>query len=182
MSSNRVEARNSDGISLYTMLAAVVVLGILGSVVASQFSGANTKAQVVWSRMQNMALAMKRFHMDTACWPANNAPLLQYELVQGNTSCGDAEIEPSRWDGPYVRYDQGEFGGRYDMFMPQIGPSVIINVYTDRIIVYYGTEVLIDGIEDLCRASKPADLCRRLSLSGGGANRGHRFAYYFRAR
>ena len=91
----------ADGISLYTMLAAVVVLGLLGAAVASQYDGSNTKSEALMTRMRVMGQAAVRFRDDTGCYPSTAAVLVDFTSDPNANGCG-AVMSDDLWYGPYV--------------------------------------------------------------------------------
>ena len=155
------------GISLYTMLAAVVILGVLGSVMITEFSGKQTKAQAALALLENLNAAAKRFHLHTGCYPRN---LHALESVDGanrvnSTNC-PGNISPKRWQGPYTSL-RGEAAGQFGSIKtPQYGPGVFVNVGHD-----YGrfdshiNDVplpLAEAIIDACNGGK-GTMCRMIS-------------------
>ena len=125
-----------DGISLYTMLAAVVVLGVITSIAVTRFNTSQSKAQAVISLAQSTGLAAKRFHADTGCWPTNVVALLRFDEAQRNT-CGRA-IASTRWEGPYI--EQREIvprrapsdTGYPTLLVNEIGPETRLIVWVDN--------------------------------------------------
>lgn len=97
----RTRSYEDAGISLYTLLAAVVVLGVLGSVAVTQFTGDRTKLRSVNEIAQGLLQAAERFHLDTGCYPTNVMALIDYEASEEQNSCG-RQIAESRWQGPYI--------------------------------------------------------------------------------
>lgn len=91
----------ADGISLYTMLAAVVVLGLLGASVASQYDGSNTKSEALMTRMRLVGQAAVRFRDDTGCYPSTAAVLVDFTSNPNANGCG-AVLSDDLWYGPYV--------------------------------------------------------------------------------
>ncbi len=89
------------GISLYTLLAAVVVLGVLSSVAVSQFTGTSARAGALAELFRQTGQAGKRFHMDTGCWPQNVGAITSYRYSDMNM-CGKP-IARDVWNGPYLR-------------------------------------------------------------------------------
>ena len=92
---------NEHGISLYTMLAAVVVLGVMGSVLVTQFTGSGSRAQAALALAENTNRAMHRFHLDTGCWPVRTQALFDKTFANNHNTCDQAL--GNRWQGPYLR-------------------------------------------------------------------------------
>lgn len=93
---------SATGISLYTLLAAVVVLGVLGSVLVTQFTGDKTRASAALALMRNTKQAIQRFHLDTGCWPLDLGGLFNQSIADRDNSCGRA-LSADRWLGAYMR-------------------------------------------------------------------------------
>lgn len=173
----------SIGISLYTLLAAVVVLGVLGSVIVTQFDGNRTRSRAGWELLQTYTQSIHRFHLDTGCWPSNNGPLIDYSLVGGNTSCAQP-ISPERWHGPYIKLTNGHLGSntRYDVPVDGISPGAVINTDRDYVLMYYAAENVIAGVVDQCRESAPVSQCKSVGFANqnGTERAGYRMQYVFR--
>lgn len=156
------------------MLAAVVVLGVLGSVLVTEFSGKQTRAEAAVALLENLNEAAKRFHLHTGCYPRN---LHALESVDGanrgnNSNCAGA-ISPTRWQGPYIslKGEAGPQGG--SIKTPQFGPGVFVNVGHD-----YGrfdshiNDVplpLADAIIDACNGGK-GTMCRMIGKRDNRTN------------
>ena len=123
------------GVSLYTMLAAVVVLGVIASISVSRFSTGQSRAQAVISLAQSTGLAAKRFHADTGCWPTNIVALLRIEEARRNT-CG-RPIDAIYWNGPYIKARpivprRAPSGTGYPtLLVDEIGPETRLLVWVD---------------------------------------------------
>lgn len=91
----------SQGISLYTLLAAVVVLGILASVTVTQFTGSNAKGQAMLAFAENLGRAAKRFHLDTGCYPARISDLYEFSSAKNGGGC-QSPLDEHVWHGPYI--------------------------------------------------------------------------------
>ena len=129
------------GISLYTLLAAVVALGVIGSVTVTQFTGNRTKIQSVNDIARGLLQAAKRYHLDTGCYPTNIMALIENQASAELNSCG-RQIAESRWQGPYISStetvprSQGNSGtsraasrSNPTLPLPNLGPSAKANVY-----------------------------------------------------
>ena len=92
---------STSGISLYTMLAAVVVLGVLGSVAVSRYDGSSSRVASATALVRNTAAAAQRFHLDTGCYPTNVTALMTRDAASTNNTC-DRAISDARWHGPYI--------------------------------------------------------------------------------
>ena len=131
---SQCEIRN-DGVSLYTMLAAVVVLGVLGSVMVTSFTGTSARARAVVSIADAAAQAANRFHADTGCWPTNVMALVEVDEASRNTC--QRPITAAQWNGPYLekrpvvaRKPSNNTG--YPVFaLPDIGPQTRLLVWVD---------------------------------------------------
>ena len=130
--------RDQSGISLYTMLAAVVVLGVLGSVVVTQFDGKKSRGVALYSQMKNIAQAGQRFHLDTGCYPSQFVPLMTLSGAQSrgeynhySNSCSQP-ISQSRWKGPYI--SRREIVGVDKIETPAYGPN------THLMLNYFGSD------------------------------------------
>lgn len=137
--SNRTERDRHDGhgISLYTMLAAVVVLGVLGSVVVTQYNGTGSRVTAATALVRNTVQAARRFHLDTGCYATNVTALMSHEAVSTNNTC-ERSISASRWHGPYIRpartvpRSQGDADSTSDyptLALPDLGPTAKLAVY-----------------------------------------------------
>lgn len=91
----------TSGISLYTMLAGVVVLGVLGSVAVTQYDGTSSRVVAATALVRNTAEAAQRFHLDTGCYPTNVTALMSHDAASTNNTCEHA-ISDARWHGPYI--------------------------------------------------------------------------------
>lgn len=103
MTEPRTVARShpARGISLYTLLAAVVVLGLIGSVLVSRFTGDQSKQQAAGALMRNLGQAVERFHLDTSCYPSRLEALARREDADQYNTCG-RPLRDRTWKGPYV--------------------------------------------------------------------------------
>lgn len=101
MPRNTNPVATSTGISLYTMLAAVVVLGVLGSVAVTQYDGTGSRVAAANALVRNTAVAAQRFHLDTGCYATNITALMTSQAASDNNTC-DRPISASRWRGPYI--------------------------------------------------------------------------------
>ena len=90
-----------SGISLYTLLAAVVVLGLLGSVSITLYTGDKTRAAAAVDLLRSVNQAAQRFHLDTGCYPTNILALQRQPSTSSETTCNQP-IAQSRWHGPYT--------------------------------------------------------------------------------
>lgn len=93
--------RPSQGISLYTLLAAVVVLGLISSVSVTQFTGNSSKQRAVGALMRNLGQAVQRFHLDTGCYPSRLKGLADRQAASEYNTCG-RPFPAGLWKGPYV--------------------------------------------------------------------------------
>lgn len=128
----------TSGISLYTMLAAVVVLGVLGSVTITQYDGAGSRATAATALVIDTAQAAQRFHLDTGCYATNVTALMSREAASTNNTC-EHPIATSRWHGPYIApsrtvpRSQGDpDAGAYDyptLPVKSLGPTAKLAVY-----------------------------------------------------
>ncbi len=116
------------GISLYTLLAAVVVLGILGSVLVTQFNGAGSKGQAAYALLQNIGQAANRFNLDTGCYPATTQALFDSSTTLGDANCPYAIPEGS-WGGPYI--EQAQLGEGGAISKPSITPAAEFAISVD---------------------------------------------------
>lgn len=92
----------STGISLYTLLAAVVVLGVLGSVIVTQFDGKNARATAALTLLESVGQASERFHLDTGCYPTNIPALQRLPTKNSETTC-ERPVGNKQWHGPYTK-------------------------------------------------------------------------------
>ncbi len=83
------------------MLAAVVVLGVLGSVAVTQYDGTGSRVAAATALVRNTAQAALRFHLDTGCYATNVTALMSRKAASTNNTCERA-ITASRWRGPYI--------------------------------------------------------------------------------
>ena len=141
-----------SGISLYTLLAAVVVLGVLGSVLVTSFSGSHSKGQALWALTKNVGAAAKRFHLDTGCYPAQLDALFSLSAANRNNHCGQA-LPEGQWHGPYIEQMTTNDGGQ--ALLPSFGPNTRLDLQfvsgVDPQIMLYGLEPSIrSAISDVC--------------------------------
>lgn len=147
----------SPGISLYTLLAAVVVLGVLGSVLVTQFTGDNAKLASLGAQMRNIGTAVNRFHLDTGCYPTTIGALMTREAADGNNSC-ETPLNDVTWQGPYLESKPlTQNGGlRSDIYKPNqaiyMGYQVSSGGYggaNNRPVVAYSLDQPKDEIREL---------------------------------
>ena len=121
----------SDGISLYTMLAAMVVLGLLTGTTVTYLSGNNSKATALASVLIKAGDAANRFHLDTGCWPENVEALTNRDTTGSNNTCRQP-ISTNRWHGPYLQLAtrEGGTGINLDRFSP--GGTSFFSTYAGR--------------------------------------------------
>lgn len=167
------------GISLYTLLAAVVVLGVLGSTLVSQFTGTQTKSAAVMATALNVSQAAERYHLDTSCYPASLSALTSYSADTATNSCGKS-ITRNAWEGPYVK----QFGLNASGQAPveQYGPSATMELRYgngNALIVFNN---LADEIQEkalsVCQQEKGSENCQAAGdqfgfrYSNGGSSAG----------
>ena len=131
--------RREHGISLYTMLAAVVVLGVLGSTIVVRFNASDSRATALYALAQNVGQSAKQFHLDSSCYPASIQILSSYSPGSDMVSCSSG-IRQNRWDGPYLK----DLAVNADnaAALPDYGPAATLSVLMDQ-----GTPVIrIEGI------------------------------------
>lgn len=140
------------GVSLYTLLAAVVVLGVLGSVLVTSFRGGHSKGQALWSLTTNVGTAAKRFHLDTGCYATRLDALFSLSAASRYNHCGQTLTE-SQWHGPYI--DQMPMNENGQAPLPAFGPNTKLDLQfvsgVDPQIMLYGLEPPIrSAISDAC--------------------------------
>ncbi len=138
------------GISLYTMLAAVVVLGILASVFITQFNGDNSKGAALWALSSNVAAAAKQFHLHTGCYPTRLSALTDYTSARAYNDCNTA-ISKSVWDGPYINKMKLDNEGR--AILSQYGAGVRLNLQSRRFGSSRDPQVRLTGLTESLIAS-----------------------------
>lgn len=152
--------KTARGISLYTLLAAVVVLGVLGSTLVTQFDGTQTKSAAVMATALNVSQAAERYHLDTSCYPATLSALTSYSNDTASNSCGKS-ITRSAWDGPYVK----QFGLNASGQAPveQYGPGATLELRYgggNALIVFNNlTDEIQDKALSVCEQEKGAENC-----------------------
>lgn len=153
--------QGSRGISLYTLLAAVVVLGVLGSTLVTQFNGTQTKSAAVMATTLNVSQAAERYHLDTSCYPESLSALMEYSDGTATNSCGKS-ISRDAWDGPYVK----QFALNADGAAPveQYGPGATMAVrYSNGNAVIMFND-LTDEIQSkalsICQDEKGSENCQ----------------------
>ena len=141
------------GVSLYTLLAAIVVLGVLGSVVVTQFNGDNTKGKAMLAFAENLGQAAKRFHLDTGCYATSAESLYSYSEVADKNSCNQA-ISREHWHGPYTRPissdDVRQFGPKSRLSVERNGSR---NIYV--IAIRDPTPSIRQSTIEACGATEP---------------------------
>lgn len=125
LSNRRMQSlKRQAGISLYTMLAAIVVLGILSAILVTAFNGNNSKAQMAYSMMVSVGQAEQRFNLDTGCYATELKGLIAKATADSNNSCGVA-ID-NQWGGPYLKNQPVNSSG--NIMVQKLGPQVIMSV------------------------------------------------------
>ncbi len=109
-----------SGISLYTMLAAVVVLGVLAATVVVRFNASDSRATALYALAQNVGQSAKQFHLDSACYPASIQIMSAYSQGSDMVSC-DSGIRQNRWNGPYLKNFAIDQDGA--AVLPDYGPA-----------------------------------------------------------
>jgi len=98
------------GFTLIELLIALVILGLLASVILPNFSGDATKGKVLFSTMSEMGNAMVRMKLDTGCYPTRlDGLFVQSVNTAANSFCG--QDMTAEWKGPYTRPFQVNAGG-----------------------------------------------------------------------
>ncbi len=152
-----IRARSQIGISLYTLLAAVVVLGVLGSVLVTQFNGDNTRLASLGTQMRNIGSAVNRFHLDTGCYPTTIGAMMTRESADQHNSC-ETVLNDTVWHGPYLEaMPLTQNGGlRSDIYKPgqaiYMGYQVSSGGYggaNNRPVVAYSLDLAKDEIRQL---------------------------------
>ncbi len=142
------------GISLYTLLAAVVVLGVLGSTLVTQFDGTNSKGQALFATAKNIGQAASRYHLDTTCYPSDISALFQYSSSGGSNSC-NTTIQESKWAGPYIKQYALDSSGYAPI--EQYGPGATVSVRYEsgspEVVFRNVTDEIRDAVMDACGAS-----------------------------
>lgn len=123
----------ASGISLYTLLAAVVVLGVLGSALVTQFTGDNAKLASLAAQMRNIGMAVNRFHLDTGCYPTTIGAMMTRQSADRNNTCETA-LSDASWQGPYLD----------PMPLTQNG-GLQSNIYKPNQVIYMGYQVSSGG-------------------------------------
>lgn len=160
----------SRGISLYTLLAAVVVLGILGSVVVTSFTGNKTRGRAANTLMMTFAQAAMRFHQDTGCYPRNVMFLVRFDTAY-DTSC-DSQVTRSAWHGPYVKKPTSS-PYAFGYGTASISPRSVLTLYRGRFegrdAEFVQMKFLSPGIGQsaLNYCDRGEDFCQYLKLTGG---------------
>lgn len=113
------------GISLYTMLAAIVVLGILSAILVSSFSGTNSKGQMAYSLMVSVSQALQRFNLDTGCYPGDLRGLISLSDANASNYCDGMNLT-NQWGGPYLKNQPVNSTG--NILVPKIGPNVYLQI------------------------------------------------------
>lgn len=151
------------GISLYTMLGAVVVLGVIAATAVNVFSGNRTKGQALYEQMSNISRASQRFHLDTGCYPSQFDALVSKQGVSTkgyygkfSNSC-DRPISTQRWHGPYVQISEVREPDYIDV--PSYGPNayLLMNFYGSgnrpSVEAHQVTRGLLDAALAACRSN-----------------------------
>lgn len=162
----RDQLRRADGISLYTMLAAVIVLGLLGASIASQYDGSNTKSEALITRMRMIGQAAVRFRDDTGCYPSTAAVLVDFTSDPNANGCG-AVMSDDVWYGPYVTAPTAGSNIMLDSMGAQAELALDItprdsgahNIYTVRV-----APSIVQASYDQCGGSSGP--CRLVSVEG----------------
>lgn len=129
-SSHRIRSRGvksvkrQAGISLYTMLAAIVVLGILSAILVTSFSGNNSKAQMAYSMLVSVGQAEQRFNLDTGCYTTELKGLIDKTTADSNNSCS-VPID-NQWGGPYLKNEPVNASG--NIMVQKLGPNVVMKI------------------------------------------------------
>lgn len=146
--------RPDHGISLYTLLAAVVVLGVLGSTLVTQFDGTNSKGQALFATAKNIGQAASRYHLDTTCYPSNISALFQYSSSGASNSCG-AAIQESKWAGPYIKQYAIDSSGYapIEQYGPGATVSVRYNSGSPEVVFRNVTGEIRNSVMDACGAT-----------------------------
>ena len=157
-------ANKALGISLYTLLAAVVVLGVLGSVLVTQFNGAGSKGQATYALLQNVGQAANRFNLDTSCYPATTQALFDSSTTLGDAQC-PYQIPEGSWGGPYI--EQAQLGEGGAISKPSITPAAEFAIAFDDSVTPTQYTVVASGLTSAI-ADKTMSACG--SLATGGAD------------
>lgn len=154
----RLSYHTEAGISLYTMLAAVVVLGLLGSVLVTEFNGDNARATTAYALMNNIGGAAMRFQVDTGCYPTRPTALQDYSQSSFN-SCGRS-VNRQNWHGPYLKDRPANDDGELEL--DDFGPaaSLAMTVSTSgrqleaNVVLNDATPQILDRLMDVCGGSE----------------------------
>lgn len=172
---DRSKSRNISGISLYTLLAAVVVLGVLGSTIVTQFTGTHSRARAMYDQAKSLAMAAERFHLDTGCRPMSVSALFSYQAARVHSSC-NRPVSETQWRGPYTKKFsmRGDLGARVHEF----GPSARVAVdrhYFGRLVVRYegATPQISRKAFEIC-GGESNDACGLVSIDNPST-----FIYYY---
>lgn len=117
--------KRQAGISLYTMLAAIVVLGILSAILVTSFNGNNSKAQMAYSMMVSVSQALGRFNLDTGCYPGDLKGLISLSDANASNYCNGMNLS-NQWGGPYLKNQPVNATG--NLLVPKLGPNVYMQI------------------------------------------------------
>ena len=121
------------------MLAAVVVLGVMGSVLVTQFTGSGSRAQAALALAENTNRAMHRFHLDTGCWPVRTQALFDKTFADSHNTCDRGLGD--RWQGPYIQSMATNSVGTASI--AAIGPRAILSMQPFNASAYAGRQTPI---------------------------------------
>lgn len=171
---DRPHTREISGISLYTLLAAIVVLGVLASVLVTQFTGTDTRATAMLAQAQSIARAAERFHLDTGCRPMSVSSLFDYQASRAHCSC-NRQISQTHWHGPYMKElpMRSDLGGRVHEFGS--AARVAVDRHYGRLAVRYegATPEISEKAFELCGGASN-DACGLVSIDNPST-----FVYYY---
>lgn len=144
------------GISLYTMLAAVVVLGVLATTIVMRFNASDSRATALFALAQNVGQSAKQFHLDSACYPASIQIMSAYSPGSDMVSC-DSGIQQNRWDGPYLK--ELPVNANSAAALPDYGPAATLSVLMDQDTPVIRIEGITKSIGEGFRQACPEGAC-----------------------
>lgn len=91
------------GFTLIEMVIALVIVGLLASLVIFSYDGSKSKAQALVALMEEYGGAMQRIKADGSCYPKKMTGLFDLGEATGaaGSFCG-ADLS-KQWNGPYVK-------------------------------------------------------------------------------
>lgn len=147
--------RVCSGISLYTMLGAVIVLGVLGVALATKFTSSKSRATALYALVQTVGQSATKFHLDSACYPTSIAILSTYSSTDGLVNCSRT-LARNVWDGPYLKDFPLDSDGA--ALIPDYGPdarlAAIVDDGTPFIQIKGLSNSILDGFIKICPATK----------------------------